>query len=110
MPMSTPSLPVRRENVSDVDWIEQQRQFLMEIRPSHILDDAFGVTRSNPIQPLPENLGQVVDEFEFRQRQVRESRPDDLMERARRRLKDEDDDDEKDQMIRALLGYIHVSH
>ena len=110
MPMLTPNLPVRRENVSDLDWIEQQRQFLMEVRPSHILDDAFGVTRSNPNQPLPENLGQVVDEFEFRQRQVRESRPDDIIQRASRRLKDdEDDDDEKDQMIRALLGYIHVS-
>jgi hypothetical protein len=118
MPMPVPvielpvvELPPKLANQSDVDRMDQLDQWLEEMRPHALLDEAFAGSHPDPVRPLPEDktLDQVVSDFEERQRQVRESRPDVLIERLDRRKIDMDDDDDKDRTIRILLNYIHVS-
>jgi hypothetical protein len=84
-------------------------QRVLAARPNALLDEAFQGSKPDPVQPLPDNLGQVLADFDQRQRQVSESRPDELIQRLDRHQRDSNDDDDKDQIIRILLNYIHVS-
>jgi hypothetical protein len=95
--------------MSDVGWMDELNQRVHAARPNHILDEAFQGSKPDPVQPLPEDLGQVLVEFDQRQRQVSESRPDELIQRLDRRQRDSNEDDDKDRIIRILLNYIHVS-
>jgi hypothetical protein len=107
--------------MSDVERMVQLDEFLREVRPSGILDDAFTGSNPDPVRPLPNDveLDHVMADFEARQQLVRESRPSELIQLLERRQRhgsdddhdddDDDDDDEKDKIIRVLLGYIHVS-
>jgi hypothetical protein len=93
--------------------MDQLDQRVLAARPNAILDEAFQGSKPDPVQPLPGDLGQVLADFEQRQRQVSESRPHELIQRLDRRQRDSrsssNDDDDKDQIIRILLNYIHVS-
>ena len=89
--------------MSDIEWMDQLYRALMEVRPNGTLNEAFSPSSPGPVLPLSDD---VMVKFEHTQRDVREARPSDVIDR--RRPIDQDEDD-RDKEIRILLNYIHVS-